>query len=130
MEFGGIIFLVTDMVGKIIGTDQEIVIIGVSRVPRGVQVVIEAVELSNIPAVGAAAVTGDESAINAQLQGQTVQQKGVSLTDAGTVNQTGISGVLELVRFIFQIVVIVSNIGTDVIVDGLQLGIVVGIIDV
>ena len=126
VECCGIVFVITDMVCKIIGTNQKIVVCGIAGIPGGVQIVVQIVEFCDIPAVRSAAVAGDQTGVNTQLQRQTVEQQGITLADGGTVHQCGIGGILQVIAVVVQIGIIVCDICADVIVDGLKLGVVAG----
>ena len=115
------------MVGKIgIGAQEEIVG-GHSRIPGGIQVVVQLVQSHDIPGVATIAAgldTGNDPGIHIQLQRQPVEQIGVALTHGSLVHQRRIGGVLQQVTVVFQIVVVISNIGANVVIDTADLCIV------
>ena len=91
----------------------------VGSIPCGIQIVILALQLHNIPCVGTAiASAGNDTAVNALLQQQTVQQHRIALANRGLVVQGSISRIFQIIGFVFQIGVIISNVGAHPVIDG------------
>ena len=122
VEFLGVIFIVTVVVGEGRGALQEITVTGHAGVPGGVGIIIEIFHLDDVPAVGAAVTgTADETGIHTQLQSQTVQQERITLAYGGAVDQRGVGRKLMQISLIIQMVIIVGDIGADIVVDCLDL---------
>ena len=70
---------------------QEIVILDGACIPGGVQIVVQVIQLHNIPAVGTAVTqTGNQSGINSLFQCQPVKQKRIALANCRFVDQSRI----------------------------------------
>ena len=113
------------VVCKITAAPQEVVPVCLSRIPGAVQIVVLSVQLHNIPCMRLTfAGAGDDPGIDAFHIGKQVEQVGIALTDCLFVKQCRIRTVFELVFLICQVIVVVSHIGADVLVNSLDLFIV------
>ena len=131
MESSGGEFIGADMIlGEICLILQKPVIFQACLLPGGIpgsiHVIVAAAQLHNIPGVGAGAGIGntrsaDNSAVYTQFQGQTVEQIGIALADSRPVHQRRIGGVHQQIAVIFQIVIVISNIGAHPVVDAADL---------
>ena len=131
MEVGSAVFGIPVVIGEIVLTAQEVLIFQAGLrpggVPGGVQVVVQAVQLHDVPGVTfAAAEAGDHAVVNTKFQQQPVQQHGITLADGGSVDQGRIGCVLKHVGAIVQIIVIVIDAAAHPVVYGFQGSIIVG----
>ena len=91
-------------------------------IPSGIHIIVLAAQLYNIPGVGAGAGVAnagaaDDAVIHTQFQCQTVEQVGIALADSRPVHQGRIGGVHQIIAVIFQIVIVISNIGAHPVID-------------
>ena len=119
------VFLVPDVIVKIGITQQEIGIIqsrlGISGIPGGVHIIVQAIQLHDIPGMGAAvANTADNAVIHPGFQYQSVEQVGIALADSGLVHQCGIGRVNQRL-VLLQTRVIVNNVFAHPVIDGANL---------
>ena len=117
MKFQSIILQIAVVTQEIPGVSQEEVVFPHSRVPGGVHVVVKSIQLHNIPAMGAATVTGNHSAVDIQLQHQPIEQRCITLADCGLIHQRRIGGELQQIRPILQICVIIGDVLAHVIIN-------------
>ena len=114
------------VVVKVIGAHQEALIDRKTRIPGGVQIIVLAVQLGDVPNMTlAVGIAGDHTAVHTQFQRQPVQQHRIALADRGLIDQSGIGGMLQLIAVILEIIVVVSNVGGDIVVNRFKLGIAV-----
>ena len=106
---------------EIQGALEEVAVAGRTRIPGGVQIVVQVIELHDVPGMGAAAVADDDTGIHTQLQHQPVEQHGIALADGDLVHQRRIGGVLQVVEIIVQVLVIILHGVADVVVHGADL---------
>ena len=128
---GGIVFFRSaHMIGEAFVAEQEPLVLlrRDARIPGSIQVVVLAANLCDVPAVGfAVAGTGNQTAVKAQLQCQTVNGQCIALAYGGAVDEGTVSGELGLVGGVVDMGLVIGHIGADVIIDSLDL-VVIGII--
>ena len=117
VEFGGFILIITGVPYEGVGAAEEPAVIGYAGIPCGVKIVVILVDSCNVPAMGAATVTGNQPGIHTQFQRKPVEQQSITLTDSGFVEHGSIGGMLQLVAVVFKIVVVIGDIGADIIID-------------
>ena len=106
---------------------QEVAVFGLSLVPCGIQAVVLAVvhphDVPGVTAPAAAAIAqaGDDAAVDARVVGQAVEQIGVALTHRRLVDGRRVGGVLQIVAVIVQVLLVISDITCDPVVDSLHL---------
>ena len=128
MECLGVIFFLADMVIEIRLIFQEIsilhVIFRIRGVPGGIQIVEEITQPDNVPAMGAAVSgAGNVAAVQTGFQRHAVEEGCITLADSGAVDQRRVRSILQHIGSIVQIIVIISNVMTDVVIDGSDSGI-------
>ena len=72
----------------------------------------------------APARAGDDPALHARCQRQTVQQRGIALTHGGLVHQRTVGAVLDQIGIVLLVGVVIGDVSAEPSVDGLQLGVV------
>ena len=77
-----------------------------------------------------AGIAHDDAVIHTRLQRHAVEQVGVALTDSRALDQRGVCAVLEGIRVVIQIIIVIDDIGTDVVIDHLDLLIVGKVIEI
>ena len=98
-----------------------------ARVPGGVQtVVLFVLHADDVPGVIRRSVVvvglaGDDTAVDARVIGQTVEQVGIALAHGLLLDGRGVGGVLRPVGGVVHVAVIVFDVGGDPVVDGLHL---------
>ena len=98
-----------------------------SLVPRDVHAVVLAiVHLHDVPSVidptaAAVASARNDAAVNARAVGQTVEQVGVTLTHCLLVNGCRIGGVLQHIVAVIQVLIVISDIFCDPVINGRRL---------
>ena len=128
MERSGFIVRAAGMVGEGGGTLEQPAVLRFPGVPGAVRVVVNIAQLHNVPGVvHAIGSAGDDAGIHAGHQQHAVEKGGVALAHGGAVDERGVSRELEGIGLIFQIGVVVGDVGADVVVDGLDLGVVIGL---
>ena len=108
---------------------QEILVLRrtAAGVPGGVQTVVLAVRhADDVPGVilrlgAVVGLAGDDTAVDARVIGQTVEQVGIALAHGLLLDGRGVGGVLRQVGGVAQVAVIVFDVGGDPVVDGLHL---------
>ena len=108
---------------------QEILVLRrtAAGVPGGVQTVVLAVRhADDVPGVilrlgAVVGLAGDDTAVDARVIGQTVEQVGIALAHGLFLDSRGVGGVLRQVGGVAQVAVIVFDVGGDPVVDGLHL---------
>ena len=107
---------------------EVLIVLGLeARVPGGVQtVVLFVLHADDVPGVilrlgAVVGLAGDDTAVDARVIGQTVEQVGIALAHGLFLDGRGVGGVLQPVGGIVQVAVIVFDVGGDPVVDGLHL---------
>ena len=135
VELGGFEFRVPIVLGEVCLRAQELAVMSHQiPIPGGVGIVIQAVQVDDIPgmALGARDVgadTRDVAAVHTQLQHQTVIQAGKALTDGVMLDQRRVGGVLIVADVILKIVpiVVIVHVFGDPVVNSLDLIVVGGV---
>ena len=118
MEFFRVILSISRVVTKVGSTPEKIIIRSGAGIPGTVQIVVQRTDFCDVPTVGTTAVTGNKPGVNPQFQCKTIEQQRITLTHSRIVHQCRISRMFQIIGRVFQILVVIGDIFTDVIIDG------------
>ena len=112
------IVFISCMIREICFTLQEIFVRLFSRIPRCIQIIIQIIQLYNIPSVCLrTGLSRNQTVINSKFQRHPVKQYCISLTYCLSIYQSTISRKLESIVFIVLVFIIILDMTANIIID-------------
>ena len=126
-EGGSVEFAFGAVLGEVGATLQEPAIGGTAFVPGRVGIVVQVAQLHDVPCVRtAAALSVHNTCINAGFQTQAVKQHRIALAYSGAVDEGSVCSEHREIVHVAQMLIVVSDVGGNVVVNGFDLFIVGG----
>ena len=122
IERGCTIVFVPIMISEAGRRKEEPIVLSLALIPGSIEIVILVAQFSYIPRVRACGVsndtiTGNDASIHVQSQSQTIEEVRVTLANCSLIHQRSIGRMLEMVAVVVQVIVVVSNVLCNILID-------------